>query len=135
MKNKVSVFINVLISAFLLVGEATFLHPCKGEVPMACNYSVNAAKGILILLLILNIGKWFTGDRKAQIAMNVTTMTGCILLIVTPKLGACNIATMTCNTRSFPALMIGGLFMFAFTVIFMIFDGLDKRRARHVHSK
>ena len=48
MKKRISAIMNIIISVFLLIAVQTFLHPCKGDMAMPCNYSTTAA--ILVLL-------------------------------------------------------------------------------------
>ena len=135
MKNKVSAVINMIISIFLIAAVSTFLHPCKGEVAMPCNHSVNIAKIILGIVIAVNAIKYAVNKLNVNITVNIAVIAASILLVITPKFGSCTIATMTCNTRSFPALQIGGLLMTAFTLVFTVFEILEKGRKKNVHSK
>lgn len=105
---------------------------------MGCGYSVKAANLILILLVILSIGKFFVSDTKANLVMNLIVAAAGIELLFVPQIGRCQLATMTCNARTFPVIDIGALLLLLVAVITMIFGAaelLGNRRSNHADSQ
>ena len=134
MKRNVSSVINIVISAFLLTAIHTFWHPCEGAMAMACTYSTRTATLLLILAVIINAGKLFVSDVKGRIVLSVTTVAAGIFLTLTPQIGRCQVAAMSCNAKTFPAIRVGALLMIALTVIFECADLLGNRRKHHAFS-
>ena len=135
MKRIISSVVNIIISAFLLTAIHTFWHPCEGAMAMACTYSTRTATVLLILAVIINAGKLFVSDVKGRLVLSVTTVAVGIFLTLIPQLGRCQVASMSCNAKTFPALCVGALLIIAQTVIFESADLLGNRRKRHAFSK
>ena len=120
MKKRISAIMNIIISVFLLIAVQTFLHPCKGDMAMPCNYSTTAAILVLVLIAVLNIGKLFVSESSGRVVLGITTIVAGVELLVIPHLGRCQMATMSCNTKTFPSLTIGAVLIIVLTVIFEI---------------
>lgn len=128
MKHIISGIINILISLFLFISIHTFLSPCSGVMEMPCGYSVKAANLILVILIILNIGKLFVRDKMGLLFIDIAAIAAGIELVFIPRIGRCQIASMSCNTKTFPALIVGGLLITILTAIFRGTDFLQTRR-------
>lgn len=135
MRNKLSGIINIVVTGFLLISINTFFKPCQGVMQMPCNYSTKAAELILVIILILNIGRLFVEDVKGRLFMDITTVAAGLELIFVPHIGRCQMASMSCNAKTFPALRVGALLIIILTVIFEVISLINSRRERHVHSK
>ncbi|MBQ8133510.1 MAG: DUF4418 family protein [Clostridia bacterium] len=135
MKSKISGIINIIIGGFLLIAVNTFLIPCQGVMEMPCSCSTKGAELILILVIIISIGKFFVNDTKGKFFLNLSVIAAGIELLFIPTIGKCQVPSMSCNTKTFPAIIIGALLLIAFTVIFTIADLIGGRKRKNADSK
>lgn len=130
MKSKISGILNFLIAIFLLIAVNTFFQPCQSDMKMQCGYNTSAACLILVLIAVLNIGKFFVKDVRGTLFLNIIEIASEIELLFIVYLGGCQGASMACNTRTFPAICIGSILMIVVTVVFEITGLIGNRRKK-----
>ena len=136
MKNKISALISIIISAFLITAVNTFLRPCHGVMAMPCEHSTKIACIVLIAVIAASVLRFTSGKTLFGIISNAVGIAGGILLIITPVFGKCQVASMACNMKTFPALRIGGILLIlaaAVSVTAEIFKKISRSK-RHAHT-
>ena len=136
MKNKISALISIIISAFLIIAVNTFLRPCHGVMAMPCERSTKIACIVLIAVVIAAILRIVSGKKLIGIINYAVGIAGGVLLIITPVFGKCQVASMACNMKTFPALKMGGILLILVTAVSVILEILNKlsRGKRHAHT-
>ena len=128
-----SKIITSAVSLISLVLVNTACKPCHGLMAMPCERSTHIAVVILALILISSILSIIIKKQVLQTAANViNTLLGIFLLLV-PKFGQCQVASMSCRLKTFPTLTIGGILIIIVSVISIIAAIPNYRRKFHVH--
>ena len=137
MKNKVAGGIALIIGAVILILVSTVLRPCQGLMEMPCHRSTVVARVILAVIVVINLLKIVIKDQKT--IQNVFSMLSVILgisLWFIPLIGSCMpIPGMTCITRTWPTLKIGGSLIAVTEFVFLIWNILESRRKTVVHNR
>lgn len=129
--NKIIGIINLFVSVFGLVAINTFLHPCRSEEIMTCNYSTRAATLILILLSLFGISKVITSEKKAHLLFDVVSIVSAAEVLIIPQIiGSCKMPAMSCNTKTVPGLRVVSLLLILFSVISIVVNVI-KSRSEH----
>ncbi|MBE6877445.1 MAG: DUF4418 family protein [Ruminococcus sp.] len=136
-KNYSGIF-TILTCIFLLISVNTFCRPCHGMMSMPCEHSTGIACIILAVMTAVNLGGLFLKKKAVPVICRILNIIGSIGLILTPVFGKCQVASMSCNTRTFPILKIGGLLIIAVMLILTVTELIRnsaKGETHHVHSQ
>lgn len=137
MKGKLSSVFNIVIAVFLLIAVNSFCKPCHGMMEMPCERSKMIACIVSAVITALNIANLFIKNKSVRAGISALSVSGGVLLILTPKFGKCQIASMACNMKTFPVLKLGGILIITFTVVFTIYLFIQDhlRNKSHAHTK
>ncbi|MCR5600375.1 MAG: DUF4418 family protein [Ruminococcus sp.] len=130
--NKFFRIFTVLISAAAIVLVNTICKPCHGFMPMPCEHSTYIAEFVLAFVLILNISTLFIKKKAVQPLTALLNIASGIFLLFIPAFGRCQVASMSCNMKTFPTLRSVGLLISAFSAVFLviiILKGSSRRRS------
>ena len=128
-----SKIITSAVSLISLVLVNTACKPCHGLMAMPCERSTHIAMVILALILISSILSLIMKKQVLQtMADIINTLLGIFLLLV-PKFGQCQVASMSCRLKTFPTLIICGILIIIVSVISIIAVIPYYRRKFHVH--
>jgi len=136
-KNHSEIF-TILMAGFLLISVNSFARPCHGMMAMPCEHSTRIACIILALMIAVNLGALFLKKKAVPMICRILNLIASIGLILTPIFGKCQVASMACNTRTFPILKIGGMLIIAVTLILTVIEFIRssaKGETHHVHSQ
>ena len=136
MRYKISSAINIIIAVFLLIAVRTFCRPCHGVMEMPCEHSTKIAGIVLLGVIAVCIIRGLINNRLVQRGGSVLIIIGGILLILTPVFGKCQVASMSCCMKTFPALKLGGILIIAFTAVFAVIGTVNEylRSESHAHT-
>ena len=119
--------ITIIISVIALVLINTVCKPCHGLMEMPCERSTRIAD-VLLVIVILSCAVSFVGKRIADIVTAVLTAVLGIFLVFVSKFGHCQVSFMSCNTKTFPALRISGIIIFAVSLLILILTAVRNRK-------
>ena len=124
MKNKLFASVpNILFGALIAIAPQTFAHACTGhDMPGACHYSQQAATGIGVVALFVNV--------QIRIGLNIAAIANTLLLLAVPTflIGICKGAMMHCRMVMLPTLIVLGVLTLVFAAVAI---WLDSRAAKH----
>lgn len=132
--NKSTGISTTVIAVFLLIAVNTFCKPCHGMMAMPCEHSKGIACIVLAVPALTGVAAVFLKKRFVPMVLCIINIACGVLLILTPKFGRCQVASMTCNTKTFPTLKIGGLLLIVLSVIFMVINAIQNNARREVHA-
>jgi hypothetical protein len=135
MKRKISGIINIVAGAFLLIALQTYFKPCQGKKVMICDCSAKAVELLAIIVIAIGIAKLFLNNIQGQLALNAITLLISVEWLLIPTIiGTCQMASMACNTKTFPVVYITALLLIVLTIIFEIADFVSNKRKDNVHN-
>ena len=129
--------ITIIISAAAIVLINTVCKPCHGLMPMPCEHSTHSADAVLLFLIVLNAATLFVKNNIAHTLTAFLNTASGIFLQFIPSFGRCQIASMSCNMKTFPVLRSAGLLIAAFSLVFIIVFIIKNvpQRRKYAHVK
>ncbi|MBP0961611.1 MAG: DUF4418 family protein [Oscillospiraceae bacterium] len=117
--NKFVKIITVIISAVTLVLINTVCRPCHGRMAMPCEFSAHIASAVLIVLTVVNIFTLLMKNNAVHIPAALFNLAAGVFLLFVNTFGKCQVASMSCNMKTFPVLRSAGTFIASFSLIFL----------------
>lgn len=131
---KFTEIITIFFATAVLVLINTVCKPCHGLMAMPCEHSTNIAEIILLILIILNASALFVKKNHFHYLTAVLSTASGLFLQFIPCFGRCQVASMSCNIRTFPVLKSASLLFFAFSFIFLIISILKEASRRRSNA-
>jgi hypothetical protein len=115
----------VLASILLVVGPQTIFKVCKlEEIPKKCYWSARAEIGIAIILVIIAVLYFLAKTIRGKVFIAIVAIVNGIVAILIPSflIGGCEMKTMPCQSRTFPAFydISAALIIFSLSNIFYL---------------
>ena len=117
--NKFVKIITVIISAVTLVLINTVCRPCHGRMAMPCEFSAHIASAVLLVLTVVNIFTLLMKNNAVHIPAALFNLAAGVFLLFVNTFGKCQVASMSCNMKTFPVLRSAGTFIASFSLIFL----------------
>ena len=117
--NKFVKIITVIISAVTLVLINTVCRPCHGRMAMPCEFSAHIASAVLLVLTVVNIFTLLMKNNAVHIPAALFNLAAGVFLLFVNTFGKCQVASMSCNMKTFPVLRSAGMFIASFSLIFL----------------
>ena len=117
--NKFVKIITVIISAVTLVLINTVCRPCHGRMAMPCEFSAHIASAVLLVLTVVNIFTLLMKNNAVHIPAALFNLAAGVFLLFVNTFVKCQVASMSCNMKTFPVLRSAGTFIASFSLIFL----------------
>lgn len=116
-KKKILAISSIALAIIIIIGVMSFAGPCPvaaGEKPMKCNWTVEAVKGIAVVMALSGLAKFaFSEDNsKFRGIAIVEVLNGLYSIsLVTFLIGTCMHEEMICNLGLKPfVIVVGGIY-------------------------
>ena len=126
--------ITIIISATVLVLINTICKPCHGLMAMPCEHSTFIADIVLLFLIVINASVLFVKKNPAHFLTAFLNVASGVFLLFIPYFGKCQLASMSCNIKTFPLLRSAGLLISAFSAAFIIVNIIKASSRRKNHA-
>ena len=131
---KFTEIITIFIATAVLMLINTVCKPCHGLMAMPCEHSTKIAEIILLILIILNASALFVKKNHLHYLTAVLSTASGIFIQFIPCFGRCQVASMSCNIRTFPVLSSAGIIIFISYLIFLIISIIKAYSRRQIHA-
>lgn len=132
--NKFFRIFTIIISLAVIVLVNTVCKPCHGLMAMPCEHSTHIAEIVLFAAAAVNASTLFIKKNVVHVLTALINIASGIFLLFVPAFGRCQMASMSCNIKTFPALRSAGLIISAFSVIFLIIIAIKVFSRRQIHA-
>ena len=132
--NKFTKILTIVLSSITIALINTLCKPCHGLMAMPCEHSTHIADIILLILILLNAPALFVKKNYFHSLTAVLNTASGIFLLFIPFFGRCQVASMSCNIRTFPVLRSVGLLISAFSAVFLIISIIKVSSRRQSHA-
>lgn len=132
--NKFFRIFTIIISAAALVLVNTICRPCNGLMAMPCEHSTLIAEIILIVAAAVNASTLFIKKNLVHTLTAMLNTASGIFLLFIPAFGRCQVASMSCNIKTFPTLRSAGLIIAAFSSVHLIIIIVKEISRRQAHA-
>lgn len=128
MNKKTLAIINTILVILIIIGINTIFSPCKSKNVMKCTISTNYVILLMLLELMASIAN--ITFRKYNIIFNIFSIIYSLFSILIPAviIGGCKMATMACQSKTFPFIYL----MATITIIINIIDFISN--IKHINK-
>ena len=132
--NKLVRIFTILLSAATVALVNTACRPCHGYMAMQCEHSTHIAEAVLAAVIVLNAVTLFIKKSAVHPITALFNIAAGVFLQFIPVFGRCQVASMSCNMKTFPLLRITGLLIAAFSAIALIINVVKIVSRRRTHA-
>lgn len=132
--NKFFKIFTIIIAASAIVMVHSVCKPCHGYMAMPCEHSTFIAEIALYALIIASGSTLFVKRAFAHTLTAVLNIAAGVFLQFISAFGHCQVASMSCNMKTFSMLRITGALIGAFSAIALIINVVKIVSRRRTHA-